>query len=193
MKSIEIASLLLQAADQVEAAGSSTSNSDSYFCEVDAIVGNVMSASTDMEHVEPIEDRDNQRKHNVKHVGKVKWAYEGSNVIEIDVDKIVFSDENSWNFAHAAGVKQQMKDKEMFEVPAARIYKVTQEDFEKTQEAQYERGELEDEYGMEKPWEESDVGEEYAHLLDGNHRAAAAMALGVSTILVYIGEDYREP
>ena len=37
----------------------------------------------------------------------------------------------------------------------------------------------------------TEQGEYYAQLLDGNHRAAAALLAGEPYIYVYVGENYR--
>jgi ParB-like chromosome segregation protein Spo0J len=53
-------------------------------------------------------------------------------------------------------------------------------------------GTLEEQSRMVEPWTWDDVGQYKVQLVDGNHRAAAAMILGLDKILVTVGENFRE-
>jgi hypothetical protein len=121
---------------------------------------------------------------------RVGWVGEGY-IVEVDTDRVLFMQDNLWNFPHAAGVMEAMRHGECFEIPAARVYRISAHDVKYTQDLA-ERGELLEQYGMIRPWTRRDVGAYKAQLVDGNHRAAAAMALGESSIWVYVGENYRE-
>ena len=44
---------------------------------------------------------------------------------------------------------------------------------------------------MTKPWAPHQVGKHYVRLVDGNHRAFAAIAAGEPSVWVYVLQDYR--
>ena len=73
-------------------------------------------------------------------------------------------------------------------LPAGRVYRISAEEVRQSEKYE-ERGELQDQMGMTEPWEQGDVGTYYAQLIDGNHRAAAALALGEPSIWVYVAEN----
>jgi len=165
---------------------------DSYFEGVDLILERV-------EHVEPtwefvdvdggeVDDDD-----EVFWGRRVGWRLTTPYVVEVPVDKVLFMEGNQWNLGHAAALYALMEggDRPVLDVPAARLYRIDEDDIARTQR-DYDEVELEYEYGMERPWEPKDAGTFYVQLLDGNHRAAAAMAAGERTIVVTVGPNYRE-
>ncbi len=157
---------------------------NSYFEGTDEIVESVGDADPDSSH---ISEDDNEPD---IHGRRVKWIGNGF-IVAVDADKIHFMEGNQWRLAHAAGVMEAMRDGKPFEVPAARIRRIRKTDV--TDARRHEKaGDLLEQYSMVRPWTDADVGKYKAQLLDGNHRAAAAMALGEQTIYVYVSENYRK-
>lgn len=161
---------------------------DNHFVNTDLLVDEVAAVEPDLTHVDPQAPLHYRQKY-AKYPGRRWWA-DGA-IVRIDADKVLFMEGNEWNIPHAAGVLEYMRQGERFEVPAARVYRVTAEDIRRTKKAA-QQGNLEYDYGMARPWTTHDLGAYHAQLLDGNHRAAAALALGDSVIWVYVGEDYRK-
>jgi hypothetical protein len=158
----------------------------SYFEDVESVLEDIRDAAPDISHVAPEEECDPM------YVGRrARWRWDYSSyVVEVDVSRIQFMPDNTWRFEHAAGVIVMMQEGSCFEPPAARIHRITAEDVKSTQ--RYEKsGELEYQTGMIRPWTKADIGQYTALLIDGNHRAAAAMVLGERAIPVYVGENYR--
>lgn len=114
-------------------------------------------------------------------------------LLDIPVENIHFMEGNQWYLGHAAALYEGIEGgwiKYLYP-PAARVYRVTADDIKQSQ--RFERdGQLEYQMGMTSPWEKSDLRTYNAQLLDGNHRALAAIAAGASTITVYVSENYRE-
>lgn len=109
----------------------------------------------------------------------------------IRADRIQTTDLNPWNFNHAAGLVEYIQGGDaLLEPPAARVYRVEESDVPETQQWA-DAGELEYETGMSEPWEPEDVGELYADLVDGNHRAIAAIVAGAEWIPVYVGPNFQ--
>ncbi len=162
------------------------SSLDSHFVNTELLVDEVSAVEPDLTHVDPSAP-ERRRERYAKYPGRRWWA--DGLIVRIDADNVLFMEGNEWNTPHAAGVMEYMRQGERFEVPAARVYRITAEDVRRTRKAAQE-GRLEEDYGMTRPWERA--GGYYAQLLDGNHRAAAAMALGDREIWVYVGEDYRK-
>lgn len=123
----------------------------------------------------------------------VKWAGSPGYNVEIPVENIHFMEGNQWNFGHAAALLAGIKSGqlEVLEVPAGRVYRIKASDV-KSSEAWAKKGQLEEQLGMNTPWTKRDIGSYYAQLLDGNHRAAAAMLAREPSIVVRVGENYRE-
>jgi len=121
---------------------------------------------------------------------RVGWVGNGY-IVEVETDRVLFMQDNIWNFGHAAGVMEAMAKGYCFEIPAARIHRITAADVHMTQDWA-KRGELSYQLGMTRPWTRADIGQYEAQLVDGNHRAAAAMALGERSLWVYVGENYRD-
>lgn len=122
----------------------------------------------------------------------VAWTV-GHYGLWVPSENIHFMPDNIWYPEHAAALVEGLKDgsNPILDAPAARVYKVTPYDVESTQ-AEYAAGELEEQSGMVEPWTWDDVGEYHALILDGNHRAAAAMIMGLDRIVVTVGQNYRE-
>lgn len=120
---------------------------------------------------------------------RVRWIGTGY-IIEVSVNRVHFMEDNIWNFSHAAGVMRAMEEGLCFEVPVARVHRIRASDVQYTQ-AYAKRGELEYQSSLTRPWTRADIGQYTAQLIDGNHRAVAAMALGEKVIWVYVSENYR--
>lgn len=122
----------------------------------------------------------------------VSWVGSGY-VVAVPVENIDFTDGNMWNFEHAAGIYTRIKEGQIRYVhcPAARVMRITAADIKQSQEFE-ESGELEEQLRMVSPWEKSDLRDYHAYMLDGNHRALAAMAAGASYIYVHVAPNYRE-
>lgn len=123
---------------------------------------------------------------------RVSWVGTPGVMLRVDADMVIAMAGNSWNPAHLAGLVELIEERRhvYFEPPAARVYVISETHVAESQQA-YEDGEIEW-WGMTRPWEMSDVGRYYAQLLDGNHRAFAAIAAGEPYVWVYVGENYRE-
>lgn len=159
------------------------------FMGVDEILDVIEGADPSYEYVDPV-DRD--RFSSVHHGRKVVWVTDGY-VVDIPVKNILFMEGNLWYPEHAAALLKSIEngDNNVLQVPAARVYRVMAKDVKQT--AKYERdGELDYQLSMTEPWTKAEQGEYYAQLLDGNHRAAAAILAGEHTIPVYISENTRE-
>jgi hypothetical protein len=114
-------------------------------------------------------------------------------LVDIPVENIDFMEGNIWYFGHAAAILEGIEDGRIkyLQPPVARVYRVTASDIKSTQK--YERdGELEYQVGMTEPWDKYDLRTYHAQLLDGNHRALAAIAAGADTITVYVSPNYRD-
>jgi len=123
----------------------------------------------------------------------VTWIGTKGYLVQIPVENICFMEGNQWYPAHAAALLRQIESGEnhYLEAPAGRIYRVTAKDVKQSEKYEAD-GELDYQLGMTEPWEKSDIGDYWAQLLDGNHRAAAAILAGDAYVDVYIGEDYRD-
>jgi hypothetical protein len=128
------------------------------------------------------------------HQGRsVTWLGSKGYLLPIPAKNILFMEGNTWNFGHGAALFEGIRDgsNHVLEAPAARVYRVTASHIKQSEK--YERdGELSYQLGMTEPWTKAERGEYYAQLLDGNHRAAAAMLNGDPYIYVYVGENTRE-
>lgn len=124
---------------------------------------------------------------------RVNWRSQSGYVVEVPVEKIAFMEGNIWNLSHAAALKERIErgDRPELLVPAARLYRIDADDVERTQRWD-EEGELAYQMSMIEPWSDRDAGTFHVQLLDGNHRALAAMAVGEPTVFVTVGENYRE-
>lgn len=121
---------------------------------------------------------------------KVRWISSPGKMVRIPRDNVLFMEGNIWNWNHAAAIYDYVLHNYPadLEAPAARVYRITAKAVKVTQK--YARnGTLEEQMGMQAPWERSDIGHYYAQLLDGNHRAIAALAAYEPFIWVYCAEN----
>lgn len=157
----------------------------SHFTGVDDVVEAVREAEPDTSRVEPAIEGAHQGR-------TAAWVVNSPYIVSVDADKIRLTEGNPWNFVHAAGVAEAMRSGGAFEPPAGRVYRVTADDVKRSQKYEPESEDLEYNEGLARPWTKRDVGAYYAQLLDGNHRAVAAMAIGESAIPIVVGPNYRE-
>lgn len=122
---------------------------------------------------------------------RVDWvSWPVRKLVKIPASNILFMEGNTWDFAHASALYDAIRhgDAPPLDVPAGRIYRIDASEVKLSQK--YEAaGELEYQMGMTEPWDKSDIGSYYAQLLDGNHRALAALAAGEPYIWVYCAEN----
>lgn len=125
---------------------------------------------------------------------RVGWNLTGHPyVVKVPVEKVQFMEENQWDTGHAAALLDlaERGERPVFELPAGRFYRITEEDVEQSQRW-YDEDELSYQMSMEEPWQPRDAGTFHVQLLDGNHRALAAMAGGEPYIYMIVGENYRD-
>lgn len=162
-----------------------------FFSDVDGLISRLETEEPDDAHVESLtaEDREGARLEG----RNVDWRVDSNYVVWVPSDQIMFMEGNSWNFGHARALYDLIRSRERptFDLPACRLYRIDRSRVEGTRRA-YEQDELDYQYGMEKPWEKRHVGSFFVQLLDGNHRALAAIAAGEERIPVIVGENYRE-
>lgn len=120
----------------------------------------------------------------------VCWASSKGKMVRVPAANVNFMEGNQWNWAYAAAIYQYLTSRsdEPLRSPAGRIHRITSA-YVKMTERFEAAGELEYQVGMTEPWARVDVGTYTAQLVDGNHRAAAALALGEPYLWVYIGEN----
>ena len=123
---------------------------------------------------------------------RVGWRLDSDYIVEVPVERVLFMEGNIWNLPHAAALKELIDTGEAapFRVPAARLYRIDKSRVSDTQ-AHYEEGDLEYQWGMDEPWDEDDEGAFFVQLVDGNHRALAAMGAGEPTLFVTVGPNFR--
>jgi hypothetical protein len=142
-------------------------------------------------HFEPvdIEDVDDDELYRGR---KVSWIGEPGIMLRIDADNVVPMMGNMWGPDHFACVYEYIKNESnpVLSAGPARIYEVGEIDVTETQQAE-EEGTLGEDGGMSRPWEDRDVGELYAQMLDGNHRAFAAILAGEPYVWVRVAPNYR--
>jgi hypothetical protein len=123
----------------------------------------------------------------------VTWIGTKGYLVAIPVSNVLFMEGNQWYPEHGAALLEGIRDgsNRILEVPGARVYRIMASDVKQSEK--YEKaGELSYQLGMTSPWTKGDIGSYYAQLLDGNHRAAAAILAGDQYIYVYVGENTRE-
>lgn len=133
------------------------------------------------------------RVRDLHQVRAVTWVGTKGYLVAIPAKNILFMEGNAWNFGHAAGLLEGIRDgsNDILQAPAGRVYRVTAE--RRKESERYEKdGELSYQLGMVEPWTKEEQGEYYAQLLDGNHRAAAAILAGDPYVYVYVAENTRE-
>ena len=171
---------------------------DSYFTGTADILESIESSSGPPFDPSDEDERD-ERWRSVIHGSRTVWAAKPHHMVQVEASKILFMEGNLWNFEHAAAILQFIKDgqpsmseelhnPQPLRLPAGRIHRITAADVKSTQRDARE-GTLEYQHGMTKPWERSDIGSYYAQLVDGNHRASAAMLSGESWMPVYVAEN----
>lgn len=157
----------------------------SHFIETSSLLDSIAAAKPRFEHFDPFKGEPNAR-------GKrLDWFVDGSYAIAVPSENVLFMQGNLWNVRHAAAILQHLRGEERTVLPApcARVYRIDADRVKRTQKMS--REELSYQYGMTRPWEKKDVGSYFAQLIDGNHRALAAMAYGEPAIVVEVGENYR--
>jgi hypothetical protein len=164
----------------------------SKFIETDDILAAIRDATPSYAHVQPV-DLAEWRDKDLHPVRRVTWAGRAGYVTKIPAKNVLFMEGNLWNPNHAAALWGRILDdgQVVMAAPPARVYRVTAKDIQQT--TRFARdGELEYQLGMTAPWTRAEQGEYYAQLLDGNHRAAAALLAGEPYIYVYVADDYRK-
>jgi hypothetical protein len=134
-----------------------------------------------------------ERPSDLHRVRAVTWVGTKGYLVPIPVENVNFMEGNTWGFGHAAGLLEGIRDgsNRVLEVPVARVWRVRARDVKQTEK--YERdGELSYQTGMTEPWTRAEIGQYHAQLLDGNHRAAAAMIAGDPFVYVYVTENSRD-
>lgn len=124
--------------------------------------------------------------------GPVTWV--GNHyILAVPVENVNFMEGNIWNFDHAAALVEGIEtgSHDIFSAPPARVWRIKAGDIKRTQRHARD-GDLEYEYGMVVPWDRDDLRSYHAQLVDGNHRAAAAMVAGARYIYVYVLPNHRE-
>jgi hypothetical protein len=114
-------------------------------------------------------------------------------LVRIPAKNVLFMEGNNWYPGHAAALLEKIQNGEndVLRVPPARVYRVTASRVKESEK--YDRAnELSYQLNMTEPWTRAEQGEYYAQLLDGNHRAAAAILAGDQDIYVYVSENTRE-
>lgn len=162
-----------------------------FFSDVERLLQGLEEASSDDRHVY-LRAKEDLAGVPILEGRRVDWLVESNYVVWVPADQIMFTEGNSWNLGHARALYEliQSGERPVLELPACRLYRIDRGRVEGTQRA-YEQDELEYQYGMEKPWETRHVGSFFAQLLDGNHRALAAIAAGEEQIPVVVGQNYR--
>ncbi len=162
------------------------------FVGVEDVLEAVRDAEPTHEYVTPM-GTDDYRPSDIHQGRRVTWIGSKGYLVWIPVENVEFTPENQWNFGHAAALLEGIQDETSYklEVPAGRVYRVKAKDVKESQKYE-DDGELEDQLAMVSPWERHNVGEYHVRLLDGNHRAAAAILAGESQICVYVSENFRE-
>ncbi len=166
----------------------------SYFVGQDDFVDSLRHTEPDDTYVELQEETFEEPDEDLAHRGnRMSWLRDSNYLVLVPTDKIAFTPENQWNPAHAAALYQRFKHgpRPLVRAPDARLHRITADSVRRSDEWDDE-GELEYQTGMERPWGKWDAGTFYVQLLDGNHRAAAAMAAGEEYIPVSVSSNYRD-
>ncbi len=148
-----------------------------------------METDTEFDALDDLANR--ERNYNKVYCGRnVCWAANRGKMVQIPRANINFMEGNQWNMEYAASIYRYLRSggEEPLRSPAGRIHRVTAADVKMSEKYEAE-GELEYQLGMTEPWTRDEIGQYEAQLVDGNHRAAAAMALGEPYIWVYIAEN----
>ena len=166
----------------------------SYFVGQDEFVDSLRDTEPDDTYVALQEETFEEPDEDLAHRGRgMSWLRDSNYLVLVPTDKILFTPENSWNPSHAAALYRIFKDgpRPLLKPPDARLHRITPDRVRQSDEWDDE-GELEYQTSMERPWGKWDAGTFYVQLLDGNHRAAAAMAAGEEYIPVSVSNNYRD-
>ncbi len=163
------------------------------FVGTEEIIQDVRDLSTDLMFDAMDDAADRERNYSEIYWGnRVRWAGNKRKMVQIPRANVNFMEGNQWNLEHAASIYQYMLEMgssmEPIRPPAGRIHRVRVSDVKMSEKFE-EAGELEEQLGMTEPWTRDDVGSYEAQLIDGNHRAAAALALGEPYLWVYVAEN----
>lgn len=161
------------------------------FAETEEIVDAVRDVTPSDRYVDVI-DPESVDDEDVHRVRKVGWVSPDGYLLKIPAKNVLFMTGNIWNLRHARALYENIKRGiDLMNVPPARVYRVDRDRIESTQRYEAE-GQLLEQTGMQEPWTPKEEGEYYAQLLDGNHRAAAALLAGEPYIYVYVVENTRD-
>jgi hypothetical protein len=116
---------------------------------------------------------------------RARWAGTKGEMMELPASMIVPMPGNHWYPDRLVDYAVAIRAGVLFEPPSARIYIVS--------ETEVEESPLEVADGKyDYPFEEEDIGEPYAFLIDGNHRAFAAILSGERSVWVHVVRAYLE-
>lgn len=135
-------------------------------------------------YYEPV-DESSVDEEQIYHGRRVRWVGTPGYMIRVPISRVFPIQENMWFPDQLARYMQAIQEGDMLEAPAGRVHVIDQGSIEASIE-ETEEGEL------EYPFSEEDLGQPYVVLLDGNHRAFAAILSGEPFIWVYVGENYRK-
>lgn len=168
-------------------------HSEFKFSSTEEIVDAVKETVTERQFDPSVEDDRAPKFRSVLWSDHVRWVAQKGKMVRIPRANVLFMEGNQWDIEHAASIYQYLVEGGTGPIryPAGRVYRVAKSDVAQSEKFE-EEGELEYQLGMTEPWDESDIGNYYAQLVDGNHRAAAALAFGESFIWVYVGENTLE-
>ena len=162
------------------------------FVGTEDIVDDIRDRPSDLVFDPSDEDERESRWRSVIWGRNVRWAAKKGHMVQIPRANVLFIEGNQWNPEHAVAIYQYMNDNrgsmEPIRLPAARVYRITSAEVKQSEKYEAE-GELEEQMGMTEPWTPADIGSYYGQLIDGNHRAAAALAFGEPFIWVYCAEN----
>lgn len=138
----------------------------------------------DDSYYEPV-DEDMVGEDQIYHGKHARWVGTPGYMIRIPVDKIIPEFENEWYPDQLARYVEAVEDGELLEAPAARIYPIHEGTLQASQEW-FEEGLI------DRPFTEDDLGEPWADVRDGNHRAFAAVLAGEPYVWLYVEENSRK-
>lgn len=160
----------------------------SHFIGVDALVEQL--DNVDAGHLYGDEEVEVVGTDDVIHGKNAVWARTSNYLVAVPVENIELTVGNIWHLPRAKAWQELIEAGVPIEPPAGRLYRIRAKDVKETQKwAKNE--ELEEKTNMVEPWIKADMGTFYVSLLDGNHRALAAIAAGEREIPVVINPNYR--
>lgn len=121
-----------------------------------------------------------------RRVRRVRWGFQPGVMMRVKAEQVVPVIGQQWGPDQLATVLDAIErsDEITLRPAAARVHLLGDSHVEESEDY------LSD--NMTRPWDAEDVGQPYAVLVDGNHRAFAALLSGEPYIWVYVGEDYRD-